>query len=253
MSKLPNAPLLEVIFELSWSVDKPSEREKFQFLLGDIYSKLKHEYPKRISLFQPPMAGFEVPIEILANKPIYRFIKNDFYPIYQIGPGILSVNTVDSEYFWETFEKEILKILKEFQSSYDFDLNTSLNVALKYIDFYEFNFESDAYSFLKKYLHLDINSNIRPLSNANPIFITFGAGYRNKLGLFNVIINKGSITQKGEGFVVETNITSKISVSQLNEISLWLQEAHSFLSENFKRMTEGEMYNSFNKFGNDNV
>lgn len=245
MSKLPNAPLLEVIFELSWAVNTSQEQEKFQFLLGDIYTKLKEEYPKRINLVQHPIAGFEIPIEILANKPVYRFIKNDSYPLYQIGPGLLSVNTIDSVYFWDDFESEILKILEKFQSSYEFEPNTNLNIALKYIDFYKFDFDNDAYVFLKENLHLDINHNIRPTQEENPVFLTFGVGYKNDLGLFNIIINKVTIPQKGDGFIVETNVVSQTKSSELKNISSWLKQVHSFLSDNFKKMTEGEMYESF--------
>jgi len=39
MSKLPNAPLIEVIFELSWIANTSKEHEKFQFLLGNMYNK----------------------------------------------------------------------------------------------------------------------------------------------------------------------------------------------------------------------
>ena len=245
MSKLPNAPLLEVIFELSWEVNSSKEREKFQFLLGDIYSQLKDEYPTKIALMQPPILGFEIPIEVLANKPIYRFKKNDFYPIYQIGPGLLSVNTVDAVYFWEEFELEIINILEKFQISYDFEPNSYLKIALKYIDFYEFDFNNDAFAFLKENLHLDINQNIHTLQEGNPIFVNFGAGYKNNIGVYNIIINPGVINQKGGGFIVETNIVSQTNSSELNKIPIWLKKAHSILSENFIKMTEGKMYESF--------
>ncbi|RNC65706.1 TIGR04255 family protein [Proteiniphilum sp. X52] len=242
MSKLPKAPLIEVIFELTWPINNGKEQEKFQFLLGDIYSKLRSEYPNRLRLVQPP--NVEIPLEILANKPVYRFSKNESYPLYQIGPGLLSVNTVDSHYFWEQFEKEIVKITKVFKESYDFEKDTLLNMGLKYIDFFEFNFNHDAFEFLHKLLHLDIKHNIRPEKNNNPVFFTFASGYNEEIGLFNVIINRGGYNNK-EGFVIETNVSKKISSTDFNILPSWLEEAHSFLSEKFKKMTEGEMYNSF--------
>ena len=64
MSKLPKAPLIEVIFELSWIANTLTEHEKFQFLLGNIYAKLRQEYPLRINLVQIPITGLKVPIEI---------------------------------------------------------------------------------------------------------------------------------------------------------------------------------------------
>ncbi len=41
MSKLPNAPLVEVIFELRWKVDKNDELVKCQYLHGDLFAKVK--------------------------------------------------------------------------------------------------------------------------------------------------------------------------------------------------------------------
>jgi hypothetical protein len=245
MSKLPNAPLIEVIFELFWTVNTTNEQEKFQFLLGDMYSKLKNEYPKRVSLVQTPITGLKIPFEMFVNNPTYRFIKNDSYPLYQIGPGILSVNTVDNSYDWEEFEKEIKKIVTVFSSSYEFEPNAFLNIALKYIDFYKFNFTNDAYAFLKENLHLNISHNICPTKDENPIFFSFGTGYKNDIGQFNIIINKGGINEKGEGFVVETNVVKTINSSELNTLPSWLNKAHSVLSDNFKNMTKGQMYQSF--------
>lgn len=246
MSKLPNAPLLEVIFELSWSVNTSKEQEKFQFLIGDMYSKLKTEYPKRVSLIQSPLVGFEIPLEVLVNKPIFRFIKDNSYPLYQLGPGLLSVNTIDADYFWDDFENEVLKIVEVFSSSYEFEPNTDLNISLKYLDFYKFDFTNDAYSFLKDNLHLEINHRIQPIESNSPLFFSFGTGYKTKNGLFNVIINRGGIENKGDGFIVETNLGHKINSTDLNNLSAWLKQAHSFLSQSFKTMTEGKMYDSFN-------
>ena len=243
MSKLPKAPLIEVIFELTWPINNEKEQEKFQFLLGDIYSKLKSEYPNRLRLVQPP--NVEIPLEILVNKPVYRFRKNETYPLYQIGPGLLSVNTVDFYYFWDQFEVEVIRITKILKESYDFEDNTLLNMALKYIDFFEFDFKNDAFTFLSNYLHLDIKHNIRSDKKRNPIFFTFATGYDDEVGLFNVIINRGGYNSK-EGFIIETNVSTKIMSSDFDTLQEWLGHAHTFLSKKFKEMTEGEMYNSFN-------
>lgn len=242
MSKLPNAPLIEVIFELTWPINNEEEQEKFQFLLGDIYSKLKDDYPNRLRLVQLP--NVEIPLEFLANKPLYRFSRNETYPLYQIGPGLLSVNTVDSHYFWGDFEKEVMRITEVFKKSYNFRNKTLLNIGLKYIDFYGFDFKNDAFGFLRDNLHLDIHHEIRPSKNSNPVFFTFATGYNNEIGLFNIIINRGEYNKK-EGFIIETNVTTKIESSNFDALQVWLVQAHSFLSEKFKNMTEGEMYNSF--------
>jgi len=70
MSKLPNAPLLEVIFELRWKITNKNDLAKYQYLHGDLYSILKNSYHFRESL-----APVEIPVEVLINKPIHRFRK----------------------------------------------------------------------------------------------------------------------------------------------------------------------------------
>lgn len=93
---------------------------------------------------------------------MYRFRKEEnSYPLYQLGPGLLSINTVDSVYIWEHFEEEIQRILSVFKDSYDFDNNTRLNVALKYIDFYPFDFNENLRLFLSDNLHLEIKDNVQ--------------------------------------------------------------------------------------------
>lgn len=244
MSKLPSAPLIEVIFELTWPINDNKDKEKFQFMLGDIYSKLKDEYPNRLNLIAAP--NMEIPVEVFINKPMYRFTKNGSYPLYQLGPGLLSVNTIDLFYFWDEFEKEILKIINVMNDSYDFEENTNLNLALKYIDFFPFDFnnnKNNAFEYLKEYLHLEIKHNIQP-KNTVPLFFTFAAGYPCDVGLFNTIINRGGYNNE-EGLIIETNVTKQIISSNLKSLSDWLEKSHDFLSNKFKKMTEGALYESF--------
>lgn len=51
MSKLPKAPLLEVIFEIRWTVTQ-KEVEEVKYLHGDLFPVLKNEYPHRESVIQ---------------------------------------------------------------------------------------------------------------------------------------------------------------------------------------------------------
>jgi uncharacterized protein (TIGR04255 family) len=247
MSKLPKAPLVEVIFELSWMANTPKEHEKFQFLLGDMYTKLKDKYPLRINLVQIPICGMEIPLDFFNNKPVYRFRKEEnTYPIYQLGPGLLSVNTINETYIWENFERETVDVFMKFKESYDFDSNTEFNIALKYLDFYPFDFSnSNAYDFLMKNLHLQIAHSMQSEKH-NPLFLTFAAGHKEEIGQFNFYINRGGkIDSKKEGFLVETNLVSKTEINSNTDISSWLADAHDYLSAIFKDMTKGDMYNSF--------
>lgn len=242
MNKLPNAPLIEVIFELIWPINNNKDREKFQFMLGDIYSKLKHKYPNRQNLVSAP--NFEIPLEVFINKPMYRFTKNESYPLYQIGPGLLSVNTIDSFYSWSDFEQEILEVTEALNYSYDFEESTQLNYGLKYINFFQFDFnKNNAFDYLSEYLHLDIKHNLQP-DNIIPMFFSLAIGYPCDLGLFNTVINRGNYNGE-EGFIIETNVTKQLISANLEALSSWLEESHDFLSRKFKKMTKGALYNSF--------
>jgi len=44
MSKLPNAPLIEVIFEPRWKVTDKEKLSKCQYLHGDLLSSIKDVY-----------------------------------------------------------------------------------------------------------------------------------------------------------------------------------------------------------------
>ncbi|GHT73003.1 hypothetical protein AGMMS50262_03320 [Bacteroidia bacterium] len=245
MSKLPNAPLLEVIFELSWIANTSKEQEKFQFLLGDMYTQLKDKYPLRFNLVQIPIPGIEIPLDFFNNKPLYRFRKSEnSYPIYQLGPGLLSVNTINEPYIWEDFEQEIINVFTKFKDSYDFDSSSTFNIALKFLDFYVFDFNNNAYDFLKNNLHLQIVHSMQS-QKCNPSFVNFATGHREDIGQFNFSINRGMIHQKGEGFLVETNIVNTEMLDSNSDISSWLKRAHEYLSDVFKDMTKGIMYNSF--------
>ncbi|MDR2809909.1 MAG: TIGR04255 family protein [Tannerellaceae bacterium] len=245
MSKLPKAPLIEVIAELSWITNTPEELEKFRFLLGNMYIKLKDKYPLRINLVQIPLAGMEVPLDVFKNKPVYRFRKNEnSYPIYQLGPGLLSVNTINETYIWEDFEKEVLDVFAKFKESYDFNPSSTFDIALKYLDFYPFDFNHNAYSFLKDNLHLQIIHSMQSEKH-NPSFVNFATGHKENTGQFNFSINRGMIQLKGEGFLVETSLKNKIILDSDVDISSWLNSAHEYLSTVFKDMTKGAMYDSF--------
>ena len=76
-----------------------SDLSKVQYLYGDLYSELKQKYPHRESIVPT-----EIPLDILINQPVHRFrsAPND-YPLFQVGPGIITLNTTDSKYYWNTF------------------------------------------------------------------------------------------------------------------------------------------------------
>jgi hypothetical protein len=76
-------------------------------------------------------------------------------------------------------------------------------------------------------------------NDSNPNLFAFATGRTNEIGQFNFVINKGTVNSKGEGFLVETHLSTKMKLDSNIDISPWLNNAHGFLSDFFKEMTKG--------------
>src|SRR5258708_6704442 len=104
MSKLPSAPLIEVVFELRWTIEQ-QEAQSIQYLSGDLYPHIKDKYP-----FREAIQGFP----LFGNSPSSRFrVAQNDYPLVQIGPGVLTINTTDAKYFWKEYEAEVIDVIQK--------------------------------------------------------------------------------------------------------------------------------------------
>jgi len=246
MSKLPHAPLVEVIFDMRWDSSLEKDLEKFQFTLGTMFSSLKDDFPI-IKKLQPA----QLPIGALLNAPSHRFLPNieTSYPVYQIGPGVLSVNTVDKYYEWDDFSKIACKVANTFINLYKFDNDKKLTLSLKYLDFYDVNFnEINIYKYLMANFHVDIKSpNID--ETENPTVLNFATAFKTNFGMMNLKINTGIINDikfKKTGLIIDNTINLSIRAGDWDKIiPNWLNESHNYLSDYFKKMTDGKKYESF--------
>jgi uncharacterized protein (TIGR04255 family) len=240
MSKLPQAPLIEVIFELRWTIT-PHDTQEIQYLHGDLYPLIKDEYPFRETLQA-------LPIEFLLNAPTHRFrtAAND-YPLVQIGPGVLTVNTIDAKYFWEDYEKKILDAIGKIQTVYKFKESNRIKLVLQYIDLINFDFErEDIIEFLKENLSVVVSQqfyNPQPITKGLALNFTF----ENDLGTLNVSFNRGKNLKNEEGIAIQTNLTSYESNIKSMDVRTWLESAHELCSQLFKQMTKGKLYEEFSR------
>lgn len=244
MSKLSKAPLVEVIVELRWKSDSPEELNKFQFLHGDMYSRLKDEFPVRENLIPILPNNIEVPTSAFINNAIYRFRKSQGgYPLYQLGPGLLSVNTVDNIYDWTNYIQKTKLVADAFLESYQFNKGEYFTPSLKFLDFFEFDFENaNIFHYLKDKFHLNI---VNEADNSNlPVSVLFNVVYKKDIGLLSMNIRNAGYEGK-QGFSVETSLTTSIQYEKKYLLEKWLNESQEVLSQYFKDMTKGEMYNSF--------
>jgi len=243
MSKLPNAPLVEVIFEIRWNANDKASLDKYQLLLGSMFTELKPDFPNVITL-QPDAA---IPVNAFIGIPTRRFTSETGYPMYQLGPGVLSVNMNNSDYVWESFIKTIKKVTEVFESLSELQ-GERITIALKYLDFFKCNFsEIDLVDYIKTNFHLLIAAPYLEDSIAKTL--TFSTTRDVENGRFTMTMNTGYNNVNGtqiEGIITESNISNDIPFEELNSyINNKLPLAHEYLGKFFKKMTEGELYSSF--------
>lgn len=241
MSKLPNAPLLEVIFEIRWQIQNKEDFADFQYLHGDLYSILKDKYPLRKSLFPP-----EFPLEAMNGAPVYRFRDGENgYPLIQIGPGILTLNVTDDRYYWEEFRDEIQYLLEAFQNVYSKSKNLKFVPSLTYVDFYKIDFtEKNPIDYINQNFNVKIEQSfINPNTSYNKE-LNFLFDYKLKNDLLSINFRNGDVGEK-KGIILQSKVRGASMSYGFGNLSQWIDEAHETLSSMFKRITNEELYKTF--------
>lgn len=241
MSQLPKAPLLEVILELTWQSNSEAELNKYQLMVGALCSKLSERYDTPQFLLPDP----NMPIVLALGKPVYRCHRKDNpSQIFQVGPGLLSVNLVGNQYDWDSFLPEVMEVVKALNSEYDFNDQQGLGVNLKYVDFfpYDFTTKSDITQFINENFHIQIQADffddIKELG--------FRVGFATKAGIFRMVINSAQITEtKKLGIIIESQLNNLVPVNDHERFKEVICNSHEYLSDFFKKLTAGKLYESF--------
>lgn len=243
MSKLPHAPLVEIVIELRWRITNKQDLSKVQYLYGDLYSELKDKYPYRESLVPT-----EIPLDILINQPVHRFrtAPND-YPLVQVGPGIITLNTVDKKYFWDDFSNSLSDLVNSFLKVYPLEGSEKITPAILFVDFFDFDFKKDD---ITKFLNEKFNITYKQSfieCDGLPTNLNLGYFYKIDEGNISVTFQKGkSIGKKDEdGLILQTRIDGNPLMPAGKEILKWTGLSHEMCSDVFKKLTEGELYESF--------
>ena len=240
MSKLPKAPLVEVVFELRWNLTGKDELAKVQYLYGDIYNELKSKYPYRESILPA-----DFPIEIIINQPAHRFrAGQNRYPLIQVGPGIITYNTIDSLYEWQDFFNNTSELISTFLKIYPFEKNKTLSPGILYLDFFPFNFEKDdAHAFVNENFNVNFNQSFYN-NEKFPTDFNMGFAFPVDLGELRINFLKGRNNNR-EGILLQTRVNGNPLAAEHKNLSNWLQEAHTLCSDLFKQLTRGRLYESF--------
>lgn len=241
MPKLEHAPLLEVIMELTWQSASQPELEKFQIAVGALCSSLKETYNTPIFL----LPDANMPIMLALGKPVYRCLhKDNPNQMFQFGPGLLSVNFVGSNYEWSNFLTEVMKVVNAFMAVYQFSDEKQLGLNLKYVDFFPYNFaaQGDILQFLSDKFHVDIKADF--LKDLKELGLR--TGLITPAGIFRLVLNTAQLTKTRDiGFIIESQINNLVPVNNDEVFKAIICNAHEHLSEFFKKMTSGDLYESF--------
>lgn len=234
--KLKNQPLIESIFEIRWNLTEISPGTftdpNYQLLIGQLYSRIKSQYP-----FHEQLPTTLMPIDMAKYVIQHRFRKEkDAWPLVQIGPGILTINETE-EYYWPDFEKNIGEILTVFFDIYpNFDSELEINrLLLRYIDAIEFNYEeNNIFSFLeeKMKLHLRIEDTLLSSNEIEgyPYLLDLRLSFpsNHPKGALSLRFRKGQ--KKGaDALIWETSIESLKGDTPHNILGIkdWLISAHN--------------------------
>jgi uncharacterized protein (TIGR04255 family) len=244
ITKLINAPLKEVIFELHWQGEPDTSGlpvdSGFDLAQGKFADKLKDLYPLHKKLI-PDGAPFKV-----FGAPIHQYWKGEFvWPVVQHGQGIIAINETGEGYEWEKIYKPlVLEAVKLLVSSYE-NVPEFKRMKLQYIDACDVE-DLEPILFMKKNLQTSLET---------------AYSHPGKLGNFNVSqvfelqdgsmmhlnISNGINNQNQKPSIIWTTIVEKAFSFNSNEIEPWLENAHSACSAIFKEMLNPEFYDSLDR------
>ncbi len=247
ISKLPNAPLQEVIFELRWKLDFDTESQthidkEFQFAFANFsalsVNKLKH----RVILKPSFIAD-----SLFANRPVYQFwSEKNKYPVFQLGPGVFTVNETERNYEWQSFRSLIIEGVEWLKNSYQNNLDFSV-AELRYIDAIEVNDENqkDLTKFIADNLKIEINNKIiNEKLNDIRLHQQFKIDNENNLSL--IVANGIKNINQSRAIILETSFNKTSNISLENLIT-WVDKAHDTCSTLFKKMISTHLYDQFSK------
>ena len=244
ISKLPNSPLQEVIFELLLEdeVDEngnPTE-EKYDLAQGVFAKDISKDFPFRVSNKYPN--GIR-----LFPRIVHQFWKDkNKWPVIQIGPGIITVNDTDTNYEWEKFFPLVNQCLDQMEASLGEELKIKKAV-LRYVDAVELD-EADSdkkIEYVNEKFNIQLNNNFT-LREGKMIGLNINQSFALKDGsVVNFSITNGK-SKKNQPAIVWQTLISINTIDEKIGIKGWLDYSHSIVSQLFKDTITKEFYEQFN-------
>lgn len=245
--KLKQAPLKEVIFEVKWQL-YTDERgvvydPGFDYAVGIFASILKDSFPvhKRIT----PAGNNQE--EYAINRPTFQFWKGELeWPVIQLGPGILSVNSTDVDYIWETTYRTTIQLaMNTLYSSYYKNIIFN-NISLQYIDAVDIDDNYSFSEFASVNLQTDLINKYDIPGRLKGMHIDQVFELEDKSNLRLSIQSGVNNNNFKPAMIWVTGIENSNTIPPESVIE-WLDMAHGCASALFVNMLNPDFYASFNR------
>lgn len=243
--KLPDAPLEEVIFELTWDLQPDNSGKhlidnEYSFSLGKFHQKIVSEFP-----FHQEKLPADIPSQFLSYQTAHQFWKaKDEWPVVQIGPGILTINDTEKNYSWrEEFHPLIVKVVNHLINSYSRIQFKS--ASLRYIDVVKIEdyLYKDWGSFIKENLNFTFENQFNTRGKIKRFHFDQIFDL-NDLGELNVSLSNGFNNKKEPIFNWQTAMSIQGNINP-SDLFIWIVEAHDCNSDVFKEICKEDFYGSF--------
>jgi uncharacterized protein (TIGR04255 family) len=257
-------PLIEIIVEIKWKLQElVSLHARIDPHFEEFYKDFGDAVTQQGFNFFEPLVPDEIPREFTAGQPLYRFRKKaDGYPLFQIGYGLLTVNTAPTttEPYtgWDNFIETIKLATKTLFERYPV-ANKYLKIdhlELKYINAFDKDYGYQQFlSFAKDSLGITIVSTNTPILEALDENADFQLSYQGKfksapndIGYIKIYPGaKHDINRSGNripALFAELGMRThlKETVASQDKIVEWLDKAHGTISDDwFENLIKGDI------------
>ena len=250
---LKNKPLVEALFEIRWELQESEAGGKtdpnYKFLIGRLYDQLIKEYP-----FHEQLPSASMPEEMCEHIIQHRFRKGENkWPLVQIGPGILSINST-KDYDWDDFKKRIVNAINIFYKSYPESENIIItSLMLRYIDAIKFDYTNgDIIDFISEKMNISVSIPEQLFNEGHveqkPLSFNWSFSYpcTKPKSIINLRLGRSKSVENNNGLMWETIVSSQSDIPKLpSELKKWLKDAHYLTDDWFFKLVEGDLLKEF--------
>ena len=257
-----NPPLVEVIAEVHWALNKLQIAPEAK--IDVFYERFVTEFQNKLSMRQfthsqeliPPT----IPIEILPHQPRKRIRQaENEWPIVQVGPGIITANTIPPYEGWDKFKSFLYSVIGELYESYP-AASQNLRIEklhLRYIDGFDCRFDFTQYAeFAKQMLniHPPISKDLfgSHLKKNSDIDYVIEARFQNAIpdgSSGRLKVSPGKIGTS-DALIMELHCESLFANAEciaLCSVTRWFEEAHQCLHDQFHTLVSPELKAKFQR------